>query len=136
MAENTCTIHTLSYTHSLLHTQHTTHTHNTHKGQVSDSVVETTSSERLRISSRMEATALLLSRPLVKGTMQKLHMFSQPRIIDLKICIEWHHLPSIQGNTHSLPPLIPSHAHFQTFIREHLTAVFIPTFYMHITTLT
>ena len=32
----------------------------------------------------MDSIGRLLSSPLVKGTMQKLHMFSQPRIIELK----------------------------------------------------
>ena len=32
----------------------------------------------------MESIGLLRSRPRVNGTMQKLHMFSQPRMIELE----------------------------------------------------
>ena len=43
-----------------------------------------TSFESIFTSSRMELIGRLRSRPLVNGTMQKLHMLSQPLIIDLK----------------------------------------------------
>ena len=41
-------------------------------------------SESIRTSSRIDSIGRLLSSPLVKGTMQKLHMFSHPRIMELK----------------------------------------------------
>ncbi len=40
-------------------------------------------SESILISWSMEAMGLLLSRPRVKGTMQKLHMLSHPRMMEL-----------------------------------------------------
>ena len=43
-----------------------------------------TSSDNCLISWRMDSIGRLLSRPRVKGTMQKLHMFSQPRMIELR----------------------------------------------------
>ena len=43
-----------------------------------------TSSESILTSSKMDWTDLLLSLPLVNGTIQKLHMFSQPLMIDLE----------------------------------------------------
>jgi len=42
-------------------------------------------SDKYLISSSIDSTGLERSRPLVKGTMQYVHMLSQPRIIDLKI---------------------------------------------------
>jgi len=41
-------------------------------------------SDRLLTSCRIEAIGLDLSRPLVKGTIQYVHILSQPRMIDLK----------------------------------------------------
>ena len=42
-----------------------------------------TSSESIFTSCKMELIGRLLSLPLVNGTMQKLHMFSHPLMIEL-----------------------------------------------------
>ena len=42
-----------------------------------------TSSDSCLISLTMDEMGRLLSRPLVKGTMQYVHMLSHPRIMDL-----------------------------------------------------
>ena len=43
-----------------------------------------TCSDKVLTSSSMESIGRLRSRPRVKGTIQKLHMFSQPRMMELK----------------------------------------------------
>ena len=46
---------------------------------------ESTCSDKLLTSLTMESISLLLSRPRVKGTMQKLHILSHPLIIELRV---------------------------------------------------
>ena len=45
--------------------------------------VQCTWSESIVTSCKMESIGRLLSLPLVNGTMQKLHMFSHPRMMEL-----------------------------------------------------